>query len=170
MWESGPEFLRHSRSYLLEKYLPRIRRSVEAMDEQDLWWRPNPRSNSVGNLLLHLSGNVTQWVISGIGAAPDRRERDREFSADGGWTGPELLALLEATLREADAVLASVPPEELGTRRVIQGTELTTFEAIYHVVEHFATHVGQIIYIAKLRTGRDLQFYRFEDDKPLENW
>ncbi len=137
---------------------------------EDLWWRPNRGSNSIGNLILHLAGNVRQWVVGGIGGAPDVRKRQEEFDREGGMTGEELLELLEATLAEVDDVLADFSADRLGEERVIQGLNVTVLRALYHVVEHFSMHTGQIIYLAKLRSGRDLGFYRFRDGHVETTW
>jgi uncharacterized damage-inducible protein DinB len=163
-------FIGESRRYLRDEYLPKIRRALEGLTVDDLWWRPNKESNSVGNLILHLAGNVRQWVAGGIGGAPDVRERQEEFDRKGGMTGPELLEFLEATLAEVDDVLADLSADRLGEERVIQGLNVTVLQALYHVVEHFSMHTGQIIYLAKLRSGRDLGFYRVRDGHVETMW
>lgn len=168
--EAGAAFLAQSREYLTAHYLPKIRAALEGLDEADLWWRPNPASNAIGNLLLHLAGNIRQWIVSGVGGAPDRRERAREFAAQGELTRPELLARLTEAVLDADAVLARTDPASLGERRQIQGREVTVLAAIYHVVEHVAMHTGQILYVAKLRSGNDLGFYRLEGGIPRAAW
>ncbi|MDX1566183.1 MAG: DinB family protein [Longimicrobiales bacterium] len=164
------DFIEHSRQYLRAEYLPRIRRCVDELPAEDLWWRPNPVSNSVGNLLLHLAGNARQWVVSGIGGRPDIRERDTEFAADGGAEAEDLLAHLETTLESVDEVLANLEPQRLGEPIRVQGNDVTVLEAVYHVVEHFSMHVGQIIYITKLRTGTDLRFYDVTEGVARRNW
>jgi uncharacterized damage-inducible protein DinB len=152
-------FLSRSRYYLITEYPTKIRAAVERMPPEKLWWRPNEDANSVGNLLLHLSGNVRQWIVSGVGGAPDVRKRNMEFAARGGTTAAVMLGGLDATLREADEVLRAVLPSELLSRRAIQGRDTTVFEAIYHVVEHFSTHVGQIVWIAKMTAPGAVRFY-----------
>lgn len=166
----GAAFLTQSREYLTAHYLPKILAAVEQLSDEDLWWRPNEAANSVGNLMLHLSGNVRQWIVSGVGGAPDHRERSREFDRRDPLPRTELLETLRATVAEADAVLAKVSPSALGDRRAIQGREVTLLEAIYHVVEHFSTHVGQIVLIAKDRGGKDLGFYRMEAGQLRAAW
>lgn len=168
-------FIDTCRHYVTAEYLPKIRRCVEALPDEDLWWRPNRSSNSVGNLVLHLAGNIRQWVVSGVGGKPDIRERAGEFSADGEsqgaeWTGAALLTYLEETLADVDATLAGLTPPDLLRRGVIQGTDVTHLEAVFHAVEHFSMHTGQIIYITKLRTGADLRFYEVEDGIARQNW
>lgn len=163
-------FLAESRRYLLKEYLPKIRRSLEGLAPEDVWWRPNPASNSIGNLLLHLAGNARQWVVAGIGRHPDVRRRQEEFDRDAGQTGPELLGHLQETLEEVDGVLAGLSERMLQEDRVIQGFPVTVLQAIYHVVEHFSMHTGQIIYLSKLRSGRDLGFYRVQGEDVTTMW
>lgn len=167
---TGQAFIQRSNAYLQGDYLPKIRLSVKKLSDEDLWWRPNPASNSIGNLILHLAGNIRQWVVSGIGGSPDGRRRDEEFQADGGYSGPELLAHLEKALGEVGDVLGGLDPEKLLEARTIQGIDTTVLDALYHVVEHFSTHTGQIVYLTKLRTGQDLGFWEVRDGKAIPRW
>jgi uncharacterized damage-inducible protein DinB len=159
-------FLARSRHYLGEDYLPKIERCLEELSEEDIWWRPNEASNSIGNLVLHLSGNVRQWIISGIGGAPDLRDRDQEFDQRAPITTKRLLERLAATVREADAVLAGLNPASLMEPRRIQGFDISVGEAVYHVVEHFGMHTGQITLLAKQRLGRDLELTHLPEPSP----
>ena len=152
-------FLQQARSLLAEDFLPKIRKCLEVLEDGDLWWRAHESDNSAGNLILHLCGNVRQWIISGLGEQSDLRQRSKEFSERTHVPKAELLAKLEGTLQEADRVLASFDGSELLVERTIQGFQRTALEAIFHVVEHFSFHTGQIIYITKLRRGVDLKFY-----------
>ncbi len=154
------QFLDRTRYYLGVEYPAKIREALYALPPDKLWWRPNGSANSAGNLVLHLSGNVRQWVISGVGGAPDVRERDAEFAAIGGGSASQLIEVLEHTLSEVDAVLARVMPEQLNESRSIQGRTTTVLSALYHVTEHFSTHTGQIIWIAKMFAPEgSLKFY-----------
>lgn len=141
-----------------DRYLPRITKSLAQLSDEEIWWRPNAASNSVGNIVLHLGGNIRQWIISGLGGVPDVRERDKEFFARGGIPGPKLAAHLRATVREACRVLDKLPAETLLRRYTIQGYHVTGLHAISNVYEHFSHHAGQIIYITKLKRGQDLRF------------
>lgn len=152
-------FVTQSRYYLQNEYRTKLRVAVEALPPDALWWRPNEQSNSVGNLLAHLTGNVRQWIVSGVGGAPSTRDRAAEFAAHSGPGAAELLAKLEQVLDEADAVLAKVTAADLATTRTIQGRDITVFEAIYHVVEHFSLHLGQIVFIAKVHAPGSVRFY-----------
>ncbi|MCI0706189.1 MAG: DUF1572 domain-containing protein [Ignavibacteriae bacterium] len=153
------EFITIARTKLLKEYLPRIERCVNELSEGDVWWRAYETNNSIGNLILHLSGNVRQWIISGVGGATDNRKRAQEFAEREHIPKADLLALLRSTLEEVDHVLAEFDPAKLTEVRHIQKYDVTCLEAIFHVVEHFSGHTGQIIYITKLRKGVDLKFY-----------
>lgn len=163
-------FIDASRRYLTGQYVPKIGRCLEQLDDDQVWWRPNEHSNSVANLVLHLIGNVRQYVISGVGGRPDVRERAREFDARRRASGAELLAELRSTIEEVDRVLRDLDLALLPEVRSIQGRPMTVFDAIFHAVEHFSTHVGQIIYITKQLTDRDLGFYGFEDETVQQRW
>lgn len=157
--DDGANFVTRSRAYLTDEYRIKLRRSVEALPAEHLWSRPNAESNSIGNLLLHLEGNVRQWIVSGVGGERDVRDRAAEFSATGTYTTEELLSRLERVLDEADAVLARVRPEELTERRQIQGRDVTVLDAIYQTVQHFALHLGQIILVTKAESPGAVRFY-----------
>src|SRR5204863_4458273 len=112
------------------EYRTKLRLAVEALPPDRLWWRPNEQSNSVGNLLLHLAGNIRQWIVSGVGGAPSARDRAQEFGAREGPAAEALLADLERALTEVDETLATISPDQLLERRPIQGRDVTVFEAI----------------------------------------
>jgi uncharacterized damage-inducible protein DinB len=152
-------FLERSRHFLTHEYRVKVRLAVESLPHDALWWRANEQSNSVGNLLLHLAGNVRQWIVSGVGGAPDDRYRAAEFEARSGADAATLLASLDTVLDDADAVLGALTAADLASSRAIQGRDVTVLEAIYHVVEHFSGHVGQIVLIAKSQTAGAIRFY-----------
>lgn len=164
------EFIDASVEYLTGHYLPKIERCVELLTDDEIWWRPNEHSNSVGNLILHLEGNIRQYVVSGVGGAEDVRTRDREFEARGAIPGRELVELLRVTLRDVAQVLAGLDRGRLSDRHRIQGREMTAFAAIYHAVEHFSMHCGQIIQITKQLKDRDLGFYSFVAGGVQRRW
>lgn len=155
----GLLFLERTRFYLDTEYRTKLRCAVEALPPEALWWRPHALSNSVGNLLLHLAGNIRQWIVSGVGGAPSSRNRAEEFAATDGPPAMELLADLERALSEVDQVLSTLTADRLLDRRVIQGRDVPVLEAILHVVEHFSHHLGQIILLTKLHAPGAVQFY-----------
>lgn len=152
------EFLNFSAEKLTQ-LMGRIETCVEMLTPQQLWMRNAANSNAVGNLLLHLNGNVRQWILHGVGGQPDHRQRDTEFAAEAGVAAQELLARLRATVEEAVTLFRSLPAERLLDRVRPQGYEGTVLTAIYHVVEHFAGHTFQIMLLTKQFTGEDLGFY-----------
>ena len=142
----------------LSTYLPRIVSSLRTLSEKEIWWRPNAASNSAGNLVLHLCGNMRQWIISGLGGADDIRVRDKEFAERGPILRRVLIAQLQKTVGESLRVLKRLPPEAMSQKYVIQGFHVTGLAAISQVTTHFSYHAGQIIYLAKLKAARDLRF------------
>jgi uncharacterized damage-inducible protein DinB len=144
----------------IDQHLPKIIRCLQLMTEKEIWWRPNAASNSAGNIVLHLCGNIRQWIISGIGGAPDLRERDREFSERGPIARRVLIARLKETTAEACAIIDNVSAQTLARKFHIQGYHGSGLAALAHVSEHFSYHAGQVIYLAKLKGGRDLRFTR----------
>lgn len=152
-------FLEFSRKKLLEQYWPRLRVCVESLTDEQVWWRPNPASNSIGNLILHLNGNVRQWGVASFNRLQDDRNRPAEFNQQEGASAAALLDLLGATMQEASEVLARLTPADLLAPFEIQGHHVTGLDAVYQVVEHFGLHYGQVLYITKNLSARDLGFY-----------
>lgn len=152
------DFLTSAAGKLAEN-LERIGECVTRLPAHSLWSRGSENENAVGNLLLHLDGNVRQWILSGITGAPDTRDRPGEFSARSGVTADRMLSNLRATVCEAVDVIRSLPHHRLTERVRIQGYDATVLSAIFHVVEHFSGHTYQIIFLTKRITGEDLGFY-----------
>ena len=163
-------FIQKARAFLKEEYLPKIERCLERLTDEQVWWRPNDESNSVGNLLLHISGNARQWIVSGLGGETDKRERQAEFDERKIITREQLLAQLRDTVADVDQALERFDPARLLDKYMIQGTESTALAAIFHVTEHFSMHTGQIILLTKMLTNRDLVFYDFSTGKPVHTW
>ena len=143
----------------LAQFTSRIANCLAKLTYEQIWARGSENENAAGNLVLHLCGNVRQWVISGVAGKPDIRVRDREFQARGDIQAGELIERLEGVIAEASEVIRNLPPGEIADTITVQGYEITKLEAIYHVVEHFAQHTGQIIFVTKMATGSDLGFY-----------
>ncbi len=170
MNQTGKEFIARSRYHLAEDFLPKIERCVELLSDEQIWWRPNAESNSIGNLILHLSGNARQWIVCGLGGESDQRNRDAEFAQRDVVPRNELLARIKQTISDVDATLANFDPDRLLAKQNIQGLDVTAIEAILHVVEHFSMHTGQIILLTKMLANADLAFYEFTDSKPVRAW
>jgi Protein of unknown function (DUF1572) len=154
------QFLEYSQKRLLGQSWPRLCTLVESLKDEEIWWRPNEASNSIGNLMLHLNGNVQQWLVCSFRQLEDTRDRPAEFRRRQMIPKSELLETLAATMNQASEVLASLSEADLLTTFKIQGYTVSGLDAVYQVVEHFGLHYGQIAYITKLLRGKDLGFYR----------
>lgn len=144
---------------LYDESLPRILKCLDQLENEQIWWRPNESSNSIGNLVLHLCGNVTQWIYSGLGGFPDHRARQAEFDERGKLDKGELRALLVLTMDKIKPVIINLPTNELLQTRPVQTFMETGLTILIHVTEHFSYHTGQIAYITKMLSGSPLGFY-----------
>ncbi|MCB9876467.1 MAG: DUF1572 family protein [Planctomycetes bacterium] len=147
------------RRRLCDEQLPRIQRCLRLLGDQRVWTRPGRTGNSAGNLVLHLCGNTTQWIVAQFGGEADRRRRDAEFAADGGHTVEQLCSALERVYRRACDVVDDVSVATLLSPRTVQGYAESGLSAILHVLEHTSGHAGQIYAWTKQVTDVDLAFY-----------
>jgi uncharacterized damage-inducible protein DinB len=141
--------------------LDKIRRCVERLDDVQVWWRAHARSNSIANLMLHLCGNLSQWVLEGLGGRPYERRRALEFSADRTATRAELVARLSGVVDECRNVIIELTEADLAAPRTIQKYETDGLRALLHVWEHMSYHTGQIVLITKQLIGdrTEIDFY-----------
>jgi uncharacterized damage-inducible protein DinB len=158
--ELTADLIRQSRKRLMEESLPRIRTCLSQLSVDEIWARPNEQTVSAGNLVLHLAGNLRQYILATLGGAEDLRERQKEFDEKGPLPTPELLGRLEGTMAEAAAVIDRLDAAALLRRHRVQGFDYTGLGILVHVVEHFSYHTGQIAYIVKSRKNVDLGFYK----------
>lgn len=168
--EVSRAFLQQARQLLKEEYLSKLESCLNILTDEQVWWRANPESNSVGNLCLHLVGNARQWIVGGLGGEIDSRARQREFDQRAMIPRSELLSSLRGTLEDVDTVLARFDLERCLEQFEIQGTKVTALAAIFHVTEHFSMHTGQIILLTKMLSQRDLGFYDFSTGAPVRAW
>src|SRR5688500_16271952 len=166
----GPAFIDSAIGFLTRDYLPKIERCLEQLSDEQIWWRANEQSNSIGNLVLHLCGNARQWIVCGLGSEPDARTRDAEFAQRDVLPRADLVQLLQTTLADVETLLRQLNPSVLLEKRTIQGSDVEILHAIFHVTEHFSMHTGQIILLTKLLTATDLHFYDFEGDVPTQRF
>jgi len=153
--EIGALFLSTS-SAKLEQMTGFVTKCLARLSDEQMWARGGEHENTVGNLILHLCGNMRQWIMHGVGGAADVRVREKEFSASGGLIVSELVGLFEETMAEARGVIDSLAPEKLLDRITPQGRNVSKLEAIYQVVGHVQQHTGQIILLTKQMCGTDL--------------
>ena len=144
-----------------EQYLRKIGVCVALLSEPQVWWRPHESCNSVGNLLLHLHGNLSQWVLATLGGQAYERHRAEEFRAREGAPKDELLARLAAVVEKVRAVVAGLDPPALERRRHVQGYDTDGLGVVFHAVEHMSYHTGQIVAATKQLTGPQagIEFY-----------
>ena len=152
------EFIHESISRLREN-TPKIKKCFDELTEEEIWGRPNTSSNSIGNIIVHLCGNITQYILSSLGNVEDKRERDKEFSIQGGLNKKELIDKLQSTIDQAAHIIEGIDPNDMLRIRSVQGYKLTAIGIIIHVVEHYSYHTGQIIFWTKLLKDKDLGFY-----------
>jgi len=138
----------------------RIHDCISRLSDEQIWARGNENSNSVGNLVLHLIGNLGQWVVAGIGGEMDQRDRDSEFNTREGISGSALSSRLGARLDQVARIIEAVPPHRLLEMVTPQGYTLPVMEVITHITEHFYHHGGQIFLLTKLYLDVDLEYYR----------
>lgn len=143
----------------LEQDCSQVVRCVRLLEPPEVWHRVNPRCNSVGNLVLHLTGNMRQWILSGVGGEPFERDRPAEFTERGPRPVEPLLAAFTQTVQRASEIIATLKAESLSIRRGIQGYEVSTLVAVFHAVEHFSFHTGQIVHMTKALKNVDLSLY-----------
>ena len=156
------EFIENS-IYRLDESTRMITKSFAELSEADIWRKPNHSSNSIGNLILHLCGNMRQYAIASLGEKPDTRMRNEEFAAEGGFSKLELLAKLTETVETAKATILNATTEQLTKKRIVQSFNLSGIGVIIHVVEHYSYHTGQIAFWTKLLKDKDLGFYEGVD-------
>lgn len=158
--ELPSEFVHIARRQLSQRQA-RIESCLERLSDEQIWSRAHEVENAVGNLVLHLCGNVRQWIIAGVGQSADERDRDAEFTRREPLPKDQLVSLLRETLAEADTILTGLSATDLTATRQIQVYEVTVMHAVAHVFAHFAEHTGQIIWATKRLTAEDLGFYSY---------
>lgn len=144
---------------LFQEGIPRIKKCLAQLSEAEIWHRPNGNSNSVGNLILHLSGNVRQWIIAGLGKQDDNRKRDTEFEERGPIATDILIQMLDDLIVEVSVILDKTTPRDLTDIHEVQVYQETGLSILVHVVEHFSYHVGQITYFTKWKKDMDTKYY-----------
>ncbi len=143
----------------LDQCMTKIRHCLGQLSQRQVWWRPAEDMNAIGNLLLHLSGNVRQWLVAGVSGSEDTRDRPQEFAQREAIAKQELLAGLQATIDEAKQVLCSLGEAELLAPRRIQGFDLSAVGAIFDSVPHFKGHTQEIVCLTRMQLGEKYQYH-----------
>lgn len=144
--------------HLLDAAMKKFRHCVFQLSDDQVWWRPGLGQNSIANLMLHVCGNMMQWIVCGVGGEEDCRDREAEFAVDGGHTRDALWALLAETVDKVRGVTLQVPVPELLRDRVIQGFSVSGLSALSHSVTHFVGHTHQVIQLTRQQLGEAYQF------------
>jgi uncharacterized damage-inducible protein DinB len=155
----GKALIDESKRRLFDESVPRIRKCLDQLTDDEIWHRPNAETVSIGNLVIHLCGNARQWICSGLGGEPDHRQRSTEFEERGPIPRGELIQRLEQIEADVRRVLDSVDPASLLDKRPVQVYQESGISILVHVVEHFSYHTGQITYAVKSRKGVDMGYY-----------
>ena len=156
------EFIKQSIQRMKEN-VPRIEKCFSELTEEEVWKKPNEASNSMGNLVLHLCGNITQYIISSLGGNADHRERNLEFSTKDGLSKTQLINKLTKVVDQSVFIMNELPESELMRNRKVQAYHLSGMGIIIHVVEHFSYHTGQIAFFTKQLKNKALDFYKNVD-------
>ncbi len=149
--------------YRISLNYPRIEKCLTMLTEEEVWHKPNSSSNSIGNLILHLSGNITQYILSALGGEADNRVRDLEFSSSGVLDKAGLLDRIKDVSEKAMSIISSISEEHLLKNYEVQGYTLTGTAIIIHVTEHYSYHTGQITLLTKLFKDTDTGYYKNMD-------
>lgn len=142
----------------LEGAVRKITHCLDQLTDEQVWWRPSASMNSIANLILHVCGNVGQWITSGIGGVEGKRDRPKEFSEQGPIEKDELLRRLDVAVAEAKAALTKASPVDLLEHRRIQGFHVTGMQAIFESVAHFRGHTQEIVHMTRIQLGEDYKF------------
>ena len=156
-------FIAEIKRRLFEESMVRLKKCLAELTEAQIWYRPNKSSNSVGNLVLHLHGNVRQWVVAGLGKNKDVRERQLEFDEQGPVSTKKMLGDMDQLMVEVNAILDNTTSADLLEIRNVQGFQESGLSILVHITEHFSYHVGQMTYIVKMLKDKDMGYYDGHD-------
>lgn len=151
-------FIAEARSRL-DHSIVTIKHCVAQLDDDQVWWRPGEAMNSIANLVLHLAGNMRQWLVSGVGGQPDVRQRAKEFSARGPMPRADLLRRLDGVVKEADQVMAGLSPSDLVQDRRIQGFDTKVLAAVFGALTHLQGHTQEIIQLTRQQLGSQYSYH-----------
>lgn len=144
---------------MVQESMMKLQSCVDKLTLEQIWYRPNENTLSIGNTLLHLNGNVRQYILAGLAGGEDTRQRSKEFSERSVISKDDLLSPLKKTMQEVDQYLVQLDIEALTTIRPVQCFDESGVGILIHVVEHFSYHVGQVVYITKMLEDQDMGFY-----------
>ncbi len=148
----------------LQQALQKWRNCLSQLTTQQIWWRSDPSGNSIGNLALHIGGNLRQWIQAGLDGQPDQRDRPGEFSCQQGKGAQEILAYLASEISDCEIVLRRLQESDLVKPYTIQGFNVNGLQAVNHTITHFVGHTHQVITLTRFQLGSNYQFAWSADD------
>lgn len=152
-------FLTEANLRLKEESLTRIVQCIDILDDKQLWYAPNLVTNSVGNLVLHLTGNIRQYLCHGIGGKVDVRERDKEFIPNQTLNATDLKQQISSAIFDGLTCVNAIQSDDWLSEIRVQVFNMNKFSALIHVIEHTSYHVGQITHLTKMQTGNETGYY-----------
>jgi hypothetical protein len=170
MDEVLPAALAALHSRIAKVFPAQIRVAVEPLTEEQIWWRPNESSNSIGNIVLHLTGSLNHFLNFKLGGIPYERNRAAEFAERRNIPKAELMKAFEDMVVNAEQTLSSLRPETLGSPSPVQELYRITFEDLIAIATHVANHAGQIVWIAKMFDGSAIDDLWQKTHRDLGAW
>lgn len=150
--------LRSEFENLLDQSMLKITNCTSQLTDAQIWWRPAEGMNSIGNLLLHLRGNLDQWMRVGIQGDCDDRDRESEFSSRESASGQELVSNLHETVVQTKNILANMQSSDWLLETSVQGFSITKAGVLMHTVPHFVGHTHQIVMLTRMQLGDQYRF------------
>lgn len=147
------------RRRMIEEGLSRIEKCFSLLTEDQIWHKENENSNSMGNIVLHLCGNITQYIHSGIGGKKDERQRVEEFKISSRVDSIKLLTKIQEVVQEANRIVSNLEPIVFSEDRKVQGFDENVTSIVVHVIEHYSYHIGQLTYFTKFISNQDTGYY-----------
>lgn len=154
------ELISITRNRLIEESTERIKQCLIQYSTKELWYSTHNNHNSIGNIVVHLLGNITQYILSGIGSQIDNRTRDLEFSENKNLSAHKLIEQLDGLMIKVNQVLNTINDDDLLKTQRVQCFDMTTVDILIHVIEHCSYHTGQIVYYTKYLKNIDTRFYK----------
>jgi len=165
-----PYVLSSLRVRITKVFPAQVRECLAQLDDEQIWWRPNESSNSVGNLVIHLSGSLNHYLNRGIGGFEYDRDRAAEFAERRHIPKDELRAIFDDMVTKAEQTFDALTVERLGEPSPEPKMYTLVVEDVLSVMSHIANHTGQILWITKMLKDGALDEVWMKTHKRLGGW